>query len=311
MRRLRWILLLMALGLGLSAGVKVVIFGLACPSIAEIERCKPVLLSPLSLSELVVEPDGLPWTAELTVRGVEELLARTAAELGQDRPGPQEDTVGPLFWSLGLSLDLRQIGENPQAQEQEGEELLLELGNIATLEAKFDFLTTLIGLVLEKLDVGGPDLTGDEEVNLVLKLEDLRLAPGVLLGGQGTLTLDRDLNFYVDRITLRLTTGPVESEMEFEPQGPVIAEERLGIKFNLGLVSISSGLVIGGERVLKETIQMSASIGDLKMVSEVSFTTGLQEFKIGATIGSLEFSSASLLTPTGLGSQVFQLKWEF
>jgi hypothetical protein len=257
----------------------------------------------LAISELGLSGGGLsPWTPLVSVKRVEELLAQTAAEIGQ----PSGDWAGlrELFMGLSLSFDLWQFSKSPPDQE-----IVLALGNIAALEARLDLLTTLVGLMLEKL--GGPALSEDQEVNLVLKLEGLSLAPGTILQGRSILTLDKDLNFYVDQITLTITSGGLLSETELEPQGFSITEERLGIQFNLGLVSISSGIVIGDQRLVKETIRMSAASGDLSLISEISFTAETQEFMIGATIGNLRLSSSSLLTPLGLGSQTFELEWEF
>lgn len=295
------VLLLLAIAL-LSLPV-VPSLGLPCPSVARADLCR--VITPFSETIGGVGLSGgdpSPWTPTVSISGIERLLAQTAAGIGQ--PPGDGRRLQELFWNLSLSFDLWRLSESPSDQE-----LVLELGNIAALEAKLDLLTALVGLMLEKL--GGPTLGGDQEVNLVLKLEGLNIAPGVLLEGRSILTLDKDLNFYVDKITVTITSGALLSETEVKPQGFSITEERLGIQFNLGLVSISSGLVIGDQRVVKETIRMSAASGDLSLVSEISFTSEAQEFMIGATIGGLRLSSASVLTPIGLGSQTFQLEWEF
>lgn len=294
---------LFLLGVGLLTLPVAPALALPCPSIARFDLCS--LITPFSETMSEVSLAGgnpSPWTPTVTVSGLEKLLAQTAAEIGQppgDRRGLQE-----LFWNLSLSCDLWRLSESPSSQE-----VVLELGNIAALEAKLDLLTALVGLMLEKL--GGPAMSDEQEVNLVLKLEGLNIAPGVLLEGRSILTLDKDLNFYVDKITVTITSGALLSETELNPQGFSITEERLGIQFNLGLVSISSGIVIGDQGVVKETIRMSAASGDLSLVSEISFTSETQEFMIGATVGGLRLSSASMLTPIGLGSQTFQLEWEF
>jgi hypothetical protein len=277
--------------------------GLPCPSVAQPDLCTGAPPFSLKIGEVSLSGGSpSPWTPAVSVSEIEALLTQTAAEIGQS---PQETgELSDLFLDLGLSFDLWQLTESSSDQE-----IVLELGNIAALEAKFDLLTTLVGLMLEKL--GGPTLSDNQGVNLVLKLEDLNITPDILLQGWSILTLNKDLNFYVDEITLRITSGALLSETEVDPEGFLITEERLGIQFNLGLVSVSSGIVIGDQRVMKETIRMSAASGDLSLVSEISFTTESQEFKIGATIGSLELSSASTLTPIGLGSQTFQLQLEF
>ncbi len=273
--------------------------GLPCPSLNYLALCSEVPSTGPLISDLTKEGLSLQATL-LTVKEIEAFLTR-AADLGQPRP-PTE--LNALFWGLGLSFDLWSWGESsPEA------ELSLGFGNIAALEARLDFFAALIGLMLEKL--GGPPLPEGQELNLVLKLEDLRLAPGVLLGGRSRLTLDKDLNFYVDQITLTLTTGPLRSETEVNPEGFVITEERLGVEFELGPISITSGIAVGPQGVTREIIRLSASTGELSLVSEASFTTGLGEFRIGATIGDLELSAASVLTPIGLGSQTFQLRLEF
>lgn len=280
--------------------------GLVCPSLNHLELCSEVPATAPLISELGLAEgkgsSGLRATTP-TVKEIEAFLAR-AADLAPSQPS--EAGLDALFWGLGLSFDLWSWGESSPSPEAE---LTLGLGNIAALEARLDFLAALIGLMLEKL--GGPTLPEGQELNLVLKLEDLRLAPGVLLSGRSKLILDKDLNFYVDQITLTLTTGPLKSETELKPEGFVITEERLGLQFELGPISVTSGIAVGPKGVTREIIRLSASSGELSLVSEVSFTTGFQEFRIGATIGGLELSSASVLTPTGLGGQTFQLLWRF
>lgn len=279
-------------------------FTSSCPSLAQRGLCAAVPLPGLTISEIGAEEFSSPWSISATIRGVEDLLTRATAEIGRSGPGERPEKLDTLFWNLGLSLNLWGLGETTVQQE-----LILGLGHIATLEAKLHFLTSLVGLMVERL--GGPALPEDQEMSLVLRLEDLNLTPGVILKGQSTLTLERDLNFYVDKITLTVTNGTLRSDTEFEPEGFLIIEERLGIEFNLGPIAISSGIVIGDKRVTKEVIRMSATAGDLSLMSEASFTTEFQEFKIGATIGRLEFSSTSVLTPTGLGGQTLQLELEF
>ena len=297
MRGLRC-LLLPALLIVLSAQS----LGVPCPSLTWLESCLALPLSSPSL-DLLSEMEPSPLTAITTVEMLDSLLSRTLAEVAQAEAGDQETGLNELFWNLGLSLDLQRTSESPSQ-----EELILELGGIASLEAKLDFLTALIAFMLEKL--GGPP-SGDEETTLVLNLEDLNLAPGIVLKGRSTLILDRNFNFYIDKITLTVTNGTLSSETEVEPEGFLITEERLGIKFNLGPITFSSGIVIGEGQVTKEVIQMSATSGDLSLMSEVSFTADSQEFKVGATIGGLELSSTSVLTPSGLGSQTFRLELEF
>lgn len=286
------------------------LLGLTCPSLGHLALCSAAPATAPLISDLTGDGEGLHlWMATMTVEEIEALLARAAdLALSQPRPAapPGELEPSTLFWSLGLSFDLWSWGESPSSPEAE---LTLELGNIAALEARLDFFAALIGLMLEKL--GGPALPQGQELNLVLKLEDLRLAPGVLFGGRSKLILDKDLNFYVDQITLTLTTGPLMSETEVKPEGFTITEERLGVQFELGPISITSGIAVGPQGVTREIIRLSASSEELSLVSEASFTAGLQEFRIGATIGGLELSSASVLTPIGLGSQTFQLRLEF
>jgi hypothetical protein len=288
--------------------------GLVCPSLGQLALCSEVPSTAPLISELARDSNGglgpYLWTTTLTVKELEAFLAQ-AADLGQPKPltpPAVEPELNALFWGLSFSFDLWSWGERPSSLLPEAE-LTLGLGNIAALEARLEFFTSLIGLMLEKL--GGPPLPEGQELSLVLKLEDLRLAPGVLFGGRSKLTLDKDLNFYVDQITLTLTTGPLKSETELKPEGFTITEERLGIEFELGPISITSGIAVGPQGITREIIRLSATSGELSLVSEASFTTGFGEFRIGTTIGGLELSSTSILTPTGLGGQTFQLLWRF
>lgn len=297
MRGLRWLLLpVLLFGLGLSAQ------GSPC-SLARLELCAVLPFASPTLDGLSDRTESRPLTALTTVGMLDALLSRASEEVAQPEAADREAGLSELFWNLGLSLDLQRTSARPPQ-----EELVLELGGIASIEAKLDFLTALVGFVLEKL--GGPTQSR-EETTLVLNLKDLNIAPGIVLKGRSTLALDRDFNFYIDKITLTVTNGTLSSETEVEPEGFFITEERLGIKFNLGPITFSSGIVIGEGQVTKQVIRMSAISGDLSLMSEASFTTDSQEFKVGATIGGLKLSSTSLLTPAGLGSQTFQLELEF
>lgn len=298
MRGLSWLFLpVLLFGLGLSAQ------SFPCPSLARLELCAALPLSSPTLDGFSGQMGPRSLTALTTVGMLDAFLSQVSEEVAPPEAGDRGAELSELFWNLGLSLDLQRASERPL---QEG--LVLELGGIASLEAKLDFLTALAAFVLEKF--GGPT-PSEEETTLVLNLKDLNIAPGIVLKGRSILALDRDFNFYVDKITLTVTNGTLSSETEVEPEGFSITAERLGIKFNLGPIAFSSGIVIGEGQVTKEVIRMSATSGDLSLMSEASFTTDSQEFKVGATIGGLELSSTSVLTPSGLGSQTFQLELEF
>jgi|GEM_PF-7045903 len=299
MRGLRWLFLSVLIFWPVLSGQAQ---GLSCPSLAQLDRCSELPFASLAIDGLEqgrVQPT--PLTTTTTVSDLDSLLTQASDQIS--RAEGRKASPDELFWNLGLSLDLQRASERPPQQE-----LVLELGGIASLEAKLDFLTSLVEFMLEKL--GGPP-PGEKKTTLTLNLENLNIVPGVIFKGQSILTLDRDLNFYIDKITLTVTNGTLSSETEVAPQGLLITEERLGIKFNLGPISFSSGIVIGDRQVSREIIQMSATSGDLGLMSEASFTTDSQEFKVGATIGGLELSSTSVLTPSGLGSQTFQLELKF
>jgi hypothetical protein len=300
----RWLLFLIVPLLGLGLFDSSPVLGFPCPSVVHREFCAAAPLPWLNISVSGAREFQVPWSASTTVGELEELLTEATMEIGAGRLKERPEELEMLFWNLSFSLSLWRFGETTSEQE-----LVLGLGRVASLEAKLHFLTSLIGLMMERL--GGSALPEEQEMSLVLKLEDLNLTPGIILKGESTLTLEGDLNFFLDTITLTVTNGTLRSDTDVEPKSFLITEERLGVEFNLGPIVISSGVVIGDKRVTKEVIRMSATAGELSLVSEASFTTESQEFKVGATIGKLELSSTSVLTPTGLGSQTFQLELEF
>jgi len=301
----------------------------ASQSQLELDLCTELQLSLPSLAQPEPNPAPLPLTLDEGIRKIEGWLAWLSRELrsssgagtgagagkeggegeGEDALGLGAPSSAELAWGLGFSFDLWGFATNPPH-----EELSLQLGNIASLEARLDFLALLLNFILSELQPNTPQSAPHEPeqpVTLVLNLEDIKLIPGLILKGRSLISLDQELNFYLERITLTATWGMITSEMEVDPEGFVIEQERLGLKFNVGAISISSGLVLGDKGVIQETIRLSATSGELTLVSEATFTVETQEFRIGLSIGDLELTSASVLTPTGLGEQIFELEVEF
>lgn len=284
-----------------------------CPSLAYLDLCTTQALMSEGIAALEKEQGDTPSLSlsDITVGNAELLLAQTISEITIPEPSERGED---LFWNLGISLDLLNLGSNadysnPNNQEQS---FVLGLGHIASLEAKLDFLTYLIELIIGELNPSELPESGSERGTLVLNLDNLSLSPGIILEGKSVLAIDPGLDFYLDRITVTvIAAGTVTSETELNPTGFTIEEERLGIRFNLGAISIGSSTTFGDQRVTEEVITMSAIVGEINLVSEATFATDLQVFKIGATIAGLAFSSTSISTPTGLGSQIFELEIEF
>lgn len=275
-----------------------------------------------------LEGTSLPLSLDEDIGKIERWLTQISQGLsapGGPEGGPARADAGEgeeggavtsaeIAWGLGFSFDLWGFVASPPHRELS---LRLGLGNIASLEARLDFLAMLLDFILTKLQSSNPTSTPDSPgslehpATLVLNLEDIKLIPGLILKGHSLISLDQELNFYLEKITLTATWGMITSEMEVAPGEFVIEQERFGLKFNIGAISISSGLVLGDKGVIQETIQLSATSGEITLVSEATFTIETQEFRIGISIGDLELTSTSVLTPTGLGQQVFELEMEF
>ncbi len=177
--------------------------------------------------------------------------------------------------------------------------------------ANLDALTEFLKYIVTQLNPGERPHAEDREPVVVLNLEGLELLPGLALRGAGEFRLGEDLNFYLDKLTVLISTGGLSAEMELDPEELRITQEQLNLEFQLGAITVRSEVVLGEGQVLRETIELSAQAGDLSLTSEATFTIASQEFRIGMTIGDLEISSTSVLTPTGLGAQIFSFEMEF
>ncbi len=252
---------------------------------------------------------GLPFSS-LLVNGPTPLpvaIRESVAQLEAFLERASEALAAPEV--MRLSLDLWEFAQNGPEEV----DFSLELGHIATLVANLDALTEFLRYIVAQLNPSELPQAEDGEPVVVLSLEGLELLPGLALRGAGEfkLRLGQDLNFYLDKLTVRISTGGLSAETELDPERLEITQEQLNLEFQLGAITVRSEVVLGEGQVLRETIELSAQAGDLSLASEATFTITTQEFRIGMTIGDLEISSTSVLTPTGLGAQILSFEMEF
>ena len=201
-----------------------------------------------------------------------------------------------------------------------GEEVILQLGGIASLATKLDFLAGFMEyLVYSLLDAEMPLPPLEEEITLVFNLEGSGLSAGVTaqvqgagllpLGGEGNP--DSDASLEVREITVKIRSEAIRSEVELDPADLTLKRGQLEVQFQLGPNTITSTTVFAkGEGVQKEILVITAQLGDLSLMGQATWAGGASEFKLEATLAGL-ISLSTLLTPEGLLEPALGLQLRF
>lgn len=199
-----------------------------------------------------------------------------------------------------------------------GEELVLPLGDVASLAAKLDFLAGFMQYLVQSLlnsEAYLPPL--EDEITLVFNLEGSDLSAdlsaqvqgsGLLPfgGGSGTEGL-----LGIREITVRIRNGAIRSEAELDPADFTIKRGQLEVQFQLGSNTITSTTVFAkGEGLRKEVLMVTAQLGDLSLTGQATWADGSREFKLEATLAGL-VSFSTLLTPEGLLEPTLGLELRF
>lgn len=226
------------------------------------------------------------------------LLAQTAKPL----------VPPPSLFELSL-YNLLLAPEAAEAWPQEGAELVLKIANIASLEARFDAIATLIGFLIENL--GASVQRPKDSITLVVSLDNLSIS-SVAFKSRSTFALDNLLNLHLDSIILTISNDLITSETELNPEDLTIQKGSLQIKFNLGNTQLKSMTTFEKDQgITKQVIKIQAPLGGVLLTGQAAFALDYQEFSIGASIAGLAFSSTSVFTLTGIKKQTFGLEFRF
>ena len=199
-----------------------------------------------------------------------------------------------------------------------GEEIILQLGDIASLAARLDFLAGFMQYLVHSLlnsDTPLPPL--EDEITLVFNLEGSGLSAGVSaeVEGAGLLPFAQDAEggapLGIREVTVRISNGTIRSEAELDPADFTIKRGQLEVQFQLGPNTITSTTVFAkGEGVQKEILVITAQLGDLSLTGQATWTGNSREFKLEATLAGL-ISFSTLLTPEGLLEPTLGLELRF
>lgn len=225
-------------------------------------------------------------------------------------------TVLTLLVGEGKDSGLLRMLTEPSRSE----EVILQLGDIASLATKLDFLAGFMEyLVYSLLDAEMPLPPLEEEITLVFNLEGSGLSAGVTAAveGAGLLPLgdngdpDSDASLGVREITVKIRSEAIRSEVELDPADLTLKRGQLEVQFQLGPNTITSTTVFTkGEGLQKEVLVVTAQLGDLSLTGQATWTDGSREFKLEATLAGL-VSFSTLLTPEGLLEPTLGLELRF
>jgi hypothetical protein len=276
-----------------------------------------------SSSELEVVP--LPYTLmyllEFEKRKNEGISAHTQLEILKLSEGI-EGLARHLDWKNALIRVLLSTQGDADPQLLSGdEELVLRFGSVASLAAKLDFLADLMQYLVNNLLSSEIPLPQSEEgVTLVFNLKGALSALGIdaeaeLQGSPrlpfGASALEPRALFDVERITVKIRSGAISSEAQLDPADLTITRGQLEVRFQIGPNTITSTTVFTkGEGLQQEVLVITAQLGSLSLTGQATFSAGLSEFKLEASLaGLLRFST--LLTPEGFREPTLGLELRF
>ena len=300
----------------------------------------PVSASTHSLFSNPGEPIG-PWLTPPTEVIAFSLTPMYFLNFEQSRlselaPSAEEDTTLKLregIEGLARHIDWKNtvlsllLGEEKGAgplrflsDPSRGEEIILQLGDVASLAARLDFLAGFMQYLVHSLlnsEASLPPL--EDEITLVFNLEGSGLSAGVSaeVEGAGLPPFADDSNgetgapLGIREITVRISNGTIRSEAELDPADFTIKRGQLEVQFQLGPNTITSTTVfVKGEGVQKEILVITAQLGDLSLMGQATWAGDSREFKLEATLAGL-ISFSTLLTPEGLLEPTLGLELRF
>ncbi len=286
--------------------------------VPEVERLP---LTPSSKLEVIPLPYTLMYLLEFEKRRDEKISAQAQQETLKLSEGI-EGLARHLDWKNALIRVLLSTQKDANTQFLNGdEELVLRFGSVASLAAKLDFLADLMQYLVSNLLSSEIPLPQSEEgVTLVFNLKGALSALGInaeaeLQGSPrlpfGASDLEPRALFDVEQITVKIKSGAISSEAQLDPADLTITRGQLEVRFQIGSNTITSTTVfVKGEGLKKEVLIITAQLGSLSLTGQATFSVGLSEFKLEASLaGLLRFST--LLTPEGFREPTLGLELRF
>jgi len=201
-------------------------------------------------------------------------------------------------------------------EEDPQEELILRVGDVASLAAKVDFMAQLLQYLAHSLMASEIPLpTNQDEITLVFNINsavaDVDVAT-VLQGASSSPTSPGALpGLDIGQITVKITHGMISSQADLDPADFSITQGQLEVKFRIGSNSISSTTIFAkGEGVEKEVLKVTAQLGAVNFTGQAIFGEGSQEFKLEASLAGL-LSFSTLLTAEGFSLPTFGVELRF
>ncbi len=192
------------------------------------------------------------------------------------------------------------------------EELILRVGDVASLAAKVDFMTNLMQYLAQNLMASDVPLpTTQDEITLVFNINGELADVNVATVLQGATDTPASGGLDINQITVKISNGTITSQAEFDPADFSITEGQFEVKFRLGSNYISSTTTFTkGEGLEKEILMITAQLGALNVTGQATFGAGLPEFKLEASLAGL-LSFSTLLTPEGFSQPTFGVELRF
>ncbi len=301
------------------------------PSVPSVLKVEPPPLGQPSTPDVVLLPYTLKRLLELEELRSKRLDAQ--ASLGAPKPARTfklSESIEGLARHLDWKNALIRAALGPQGNEGSGswilsgdgrDELVLRFGGVASLAAKLDFLADLMQYLVSNLLSSEIPLPQSEEgVTLVFNLKGALSALG--LDAEAELTgspswpfafssIEPRALFDVERITITIRSGAVRSEAQLDPADLTLTRGQLEVRFRIGANTITSTTVFArGEGLQQEILVITAQLGSLSLTGQATFSLGLSEFKLEASLaGLLRFSTR--LTPEGLREPTLGLQLRF
>lgn len=192
------------------------------------------------------------------------------------------------------------------------EELILRVGDVASLAAKVDFMTNLMQYLAQNLMASDIPLpTSQDEITLVFNINGELADVNVATVLQGATDTPASGGLDINQITVKISNGTITSQAEFDPADFSITQGQFEVKFRLGSNYISSTTMFTkGEGLEKEILMITAQLGALNVTGQATFGAGLPEFKLEASLAGL-LSFSTLLTPEGFSQPTFGVELRF
>lgn len=225
----------------------------------------------------------------------------SAVESFSNVGNPLSNFIAPEGLSLRRPFGILSLPPSflEEISQKESKDFILELGDIASLEAKQNFIKALLGFILEQLIPEGTGSFPKEGMTLTFNLEHLNINPITSLVGESVFAFDPNFNLYLDTITVTISSGPIKSFTELDLQEGNL-KGNFAIEFKLGTAIVSSITTFEeGQGLTKEILELSTAIGTINLNSRITLASDLQEFQIQATIAGIAFSGTSILAPGG------------